>query len=322
MATIIMRNKKKLLILGATGFIGSNLINKYLESKKYKIYAVFNKRNPQIKHKNIKWIKANLTDFKTLLKITKGVDTIIQSAATTTGSKDVINKPYIHITDNVVMNAYLFRATHINSVKHLIFLSCTTMYKSSKKKQTEVDFFNPQNFIPQYFASASTKTFNEQMCKFYSNLDKTKFTVIRHSNIYGPFDKFDLDKSHFMGATITKVLKAKNIVEVWGNGQEGRDFLYIDDLTNFILKAVNIQKDKFQIYNCGSGKLYKINDIVKKIVKFSNKKLKIIHNKSKPSIPINIVIDSKKAQKDFNWKPRVSIEVGIKNTIAWWKKNY
>ena len=160
------------------------------------------------------------------------------------------------------------------------------------------------------------------MCKFYSNLDKTKFTVIRHSNIYGPFDKFDLDKSHFMGATITKVLKAKNTVEVWGNGQEGRDFLYIDDLTNFILKVVNIQKDKFQIYNCGSGKLYKINDIVKKIVKFSNKKLNIINNKSKPSIPINIVIDSKKAQKDFNWKPQIGIEVGIKKTIAWWKKNY
>ena len=62
-------------------------------------------------------------------------------------------------------------------------------------------------------------------CNFYSSLGITKYTVIRHSNIYGPYDKFDLEKSHFMGATITKVLTAKNI-EVWGEGKESRDFVY------------------------------------------------------------------------------------------------
>ena len=72
-----------------------------------------------------------------------------------------------------------------------------------------------KNFVPQYIASATTKTFNEQMCNFYSSLGITKYTVIRHSNIYGPYDKFDLEKSHFMGATITKVLTAKKNIEVW-----------------------------------------------------------------------------------------------------------
>lgn len=321
MVTTIMKNNQKILILGATGFIGSNLVNKFKNVKKYKIYAVFNRKKPHIRHKNIKWIKADLTKLKTLIKITKNIDIVIQSAATTTGSQDVINRPYIHITDNVIMNAYLFKALHINSVKHLIFLSCTTMYKSSKRKQKEINFFNPKDFIPQYFASASTKTFNEQMCKFYSSLNKTKFTIIRHSNIYGPFDKFDLNKSHFIGATITKVMKARDKIEVWGKGLEGRDFLYVDDLISFISKAVAMQNDKFQIYNCGSGRLYKINDIVKKIIKYSKKNIKITYNETKPSIPINIVINSKKGQKHFDWKPKVSIEDGIKKTISWFNKN-
>ena len=66
------------------------------------------------------------------------------------------------------------------------------------------------------------------MCEFYSNLSKTKYTVIRHSNIYGPYDKFDLEKSHVFGATLTKVMNGKERVTVWGTGREGRDLLYIE----------------------------------------------------------------------------------------------
>ena len=68
MVTTIMKNNQKILILGATGFIGSNLVNKFKNVKKYKIYAVFNRKKPHIRHKNIKWIKADLTKLKTLIK--------------------------------------------------------------------------------------------------------------------------------------------------------------------------------------------------------------------------------------------------------------
>ena len=76
------------------------------------------------------------------------------------------------------------------------------------------------------------------MCRFYSKLG-LKTTVIRHSNAYGKYDKFDLFKSHVLGATITKVINAKDneILEVWGTGQARRDFIYIDDLVDFIDKS-------------------------------------------------------------------------------------
>ena len=72
------------------------------------------------------------------------------------------------------------------------------------------------------------------ICRFFSNLNKTKFVVIRHSNIYGPYDKFDLEKSHVFGATVCKVMNAKKSVTIWGRGNDRRDLLYVDDLVEFI----------------------------------------------------------------------------------------
>ena len=112
------------------------------------------------------------------------------------------------------------------------------------------------------------------MESFYSRLNRNKYTLIRHSNIYGPYDKFDLDKSHVFGATVNKVINAKsNKVIIWEKGDEGRDLLYIDDLVNFVELAIKNQK-KFGIYNVGYGNLISINSLVKKIINLSGKKAK------------------------------------------------
>ena len=310
--------KEKLLICGGTGFIGRNLLEK-LPSKKYKIYATYYRSKP-FKSSKINWIKCDLRKKKEIDRITKKKDIIIQAAATTTGSKDVINQPYIHVTDNVVMNAYLFRACFENKVKHVIFLSCTTMYKSSQKPLSETDFNPIKDINPKYFGAANTKLYNEKMCEFYANLGSTKFTAIRHSNIYGPYDKFDLEKSHVFGATITKVMKAKNSVTIWGKGSEKRDLLFIDDLVNFIYLVIKKQKNKFEIFNCGYGSSISINSLVKKIIKLSGKKLKIFHDLSKPSIPTFLSLNCNKAKKILKWKKKVSLEKGIINTLNWRKK--
>ena len=87
------------------------------------------------------------------------------------------------------------------------------MYPSSKKPTKESDFNG--KIIDKYKGAGETKVYLEKIAKFYSMLSDTKFTIIRHSNIYGPHDKYDLDKSHVFGATITKVMRAKDNLEVW-----------------------------------------------------------------------------------------------------------
>tara|TARA_B100000287_G_scaffold182118_2_gene172229 strand:- start:3865 stop:4809 length:945 start_codon:yes stop_codon:yes gene_type:complete len=310
---------KKILVCGATGFIGKNVTLGLSKNKNYKIHAVRYKRPPYKTSKNVKWHKADLRDSKKVDKLLKGIDIVIQCAATTSGSKDIVSKPYIHVTDNAIINSYIFRAAYTHKIKHFIFPSCTVMYPSSKKPTKESDFNG--KIIDKYKGAGETKVYLEKIAKFYSMLSDTKFTIIRHSNIYGPHDKYDLDKSHVFGATITKVMRAKDNLEVWGTGKEIRDFLYAEDLVDFIKKSIQKQKTSYEIFNCGSGSPITVKELCEKIVFLSKKDIKIRFNKSKPSIPFDMYLNCSKAKRIIGWKPKTGIDNGILKTIKWWKEN-
>jgi nucleoside-diphosphate-sugar epimerase len=312
--------RKNILICGATGFIGRNILENFSRLNKYNLFAIYNFRKP-FKIKSVKWIKYDLRSPIKINKILKNIDIVIQAAATTTGSKDVINQPFIHVTDNAVMNAYLFRSCFVNKVKHVIFFSCTTMYKSSLRPLKENNFNPLKDINPKYFGVATTKVYNEKMCEFYSGLGNTKFTAIRHSNIYGPHDKYDLEKSHVFGATITKVMQANKEIVVWGEGNEKRDLLYVDDLVNFIKLIIEKQKNKFELLNCGAGYSISIKNLVKKIIKISKKNINIKYDLTKPNIPTYLSVDCSRAKKILGWKPKISLDRGIKKTLYWWRNN-
>ena len=310
---------KKILICGATGFIGKNITISLSKNKNYEIHAVRFKKPAYKTSENVKWHKVDLRNSSSVDKLIKGMDIVIQAAATTSGSKDIVSKPYIHVTDNAVINSYMFRSAYANKVKHFIFPSCTVMYPSSKKATKENDYNG--NIIDKYKGAGETKVYLEKIAKFYSMLSETKFTIIRHSNIYGPHDKYDLDKSHVFGATVTKVMRAKDNLEVWGDGSEIRDFLHADDLVNFIKKAILKQKKQYEIYNCGSGKAVTIKQLCNLMVKISKKPLKINFNKNKPTIAFDMYLNCSKAKKELGWEPKIEIESGIKKTLSWWKEN-
>jgi GDP-L-fucose synthase len=312
--------KKKLLICGATGFIGRNMVEYFAAKEEFEVHAVrFNR--PEYNAKNVIWHKADLRDPEQIEKIIKGIDIIIQAAATTSGAKDIVTKPYIHVTDNAVMNSYLFRSAFEHKVKQVIFFSCTVMYQSSDKALKESDFDANQPLHPRYFGVGNTKLYIEKMCDFYSRIGETKFTSIRHSNIYGPHDKYDLEKSHFFGATITKVMNASDEISVWGTGEEERDLLHADDLNNFVDLAIKNQKEKYRLYNCGAGKAESVLNVVKKIIRASGKKLEISHDLSMPSIKTSLFLDCSLAKQELGWEPKINLDDGIKTTIDWWKEN-
>jgi GDP-L-fucose synthase len=316
-----MKNKKKILICGATGFIGKNTVIHFSKKKNYKVYATYNVQK-KIKIDNVTWIKTNLINQKDVDKALKNKDIVIQAAATTSGSKDIINTPEIHVTDNAIMNSMITRSAYKFKIKHLIFFSCTVMYPHSSKYLDEKSILNNNEITEKYFGVGNTKLYIEKICEFFSKIGNTKFTCIRHSNVYGPNDKFDLNKSHFFAANLIKVIKNKNKkISIWGKGNEMRDLLYISDLMNFIDKALKNQKNKFGLYNCTYGKSFKVIEIIKKIIEISGKNIKIVNDLSKPTIPVNILVKSSKALKELNWKPTVNLEKGIKKTIEWLKKN-
>jgi len=312
--------KQKLLVCGATGFVGRNMVEYLAQKGEYDIHAVrFNR--PAYKCKGVIWHQADLRDPETLDKLLDGVDIVVQAAATTSGAKDIVARPYIHVTDNAVMNSLLFRVAFERKVKHVIFFSCTVMYPSSDVALKETDFNANTPLHPRYFGVGNTKLYIEKMCEFYASISETKFTAIRHSNIYGAHDKFDLERSHVFGATVTKVMTAKETVTVWGTGDEERDLLHADDLANFVDLAIKKQPEKFRLYNCGLGKALSIKDLVNKVVKASGKPLEINHDLLQPSIKTSLFLDCTFAEKELGWKPQITIDDGIQRTIEWWSDN-
>jgi len=197
------------------------------------------------------------------------------------------------------------------------------MYQSSDTPVKETDFDANKQIFPSYFGVGWTKVYIEKMCEFYSRIGATKFTVIRHSNIYGPYDKFDLEKSHVFGATLTKVLAAGEggTIKVWGSGEEERDLLYVSDLVDFVGLALTKQEAKFALYNCGYGSSIAIKDLVKKIIQCSGMKVKIEYDLSKPTIKTKLCLDTAKAKNELGWSSKVSLEDGIKKTMHWHKEN-
>lgn len=312
--------KKKILICGATGFIGRNLTEQLSRRADLEIHAVRFQRS-SYHCPNVIWHQADLRNPEDIERVIKGVDVIIQAAATTSGSKDIVTRPYLHVTDNAVMNSWLFRAAFEHKVKHVVFFSCTVMYPSSDSALQETDFDANKALHPRYFGVGNTKIYLEKMCEFYAGISDTKFTAIRHSNIYGPHDKFDLERSHVCGATITKVMTANQIVSVWGAGEEERDLLYVDDLVHFVESAIEKQPEKYRLYNCGHGQSIAIKDLVQKIVLHSGKKLKIEHDLSQPSIKTSLFLDCSLAKKELGWNVKTDLDTGIKKTLAWWKEN-
>ncbi|MEW6557329.1 MAG: NAD-dependent epimerase/dehydratase family protein [Elusimicrobiota bacterium] len=315
--------KKKILVCGSTGFIGRNIAEALAENEGFEVYGTYLKSEP-LKNSKIKMIKADLTDKNDVEKVIKGMDIIIQAAATTSGAKDIINKPYYHVTDNTIMNALIFRSTYEHKISHLIFFSCTVMYQSSNVPVKETDFDANKEIYPSYFGGAWMKVYNEKMCEFYSRISDTKFTVIRHSNIYGPYDKYDLEKSHVFGATVTKVMTAKEDekIVVWGEGTEERDLLHVSDLVDFVKLAIYKQKNKFELFNVGYGSSISISNLVKKIIKYSNKNVSIEYDLTKPTIKTKLCLNTSKAKEKLGWIPKVSLDEGIKKTIQWYKNNY
>jgi GDP-L-fucose synthase len=312
---------KRLVICGATGFIGHNLAARFAADADYETIGIYYKV-PSFELPNLKWIKADLRSEADVHRAIEGADIVIQAAATTSGAKDIVSRPYIHVTDNALMNSLLLRAAYENSVGRFVFFSCTVMYPSSARALKETDFDANAEIFRNYFGVGWTKVYIEKMCEFHARLGRTKHTVIRHSNIYGPHDKFDLERSHVFGATMTKVLTAtKGPIVVWGSGEEKRDLLYVDDLVDFVQLAIAEQDNDFGLYNVGLGRAIAVRDLVQEIVCASGRDIAVEHDHKKPTLKTSLFLDCDLARQAFGWQPATPLALGIEKTMQWYREN-
>jgi nucleoside-diphosphate-sugar epimerase len=315
---------KRILICGASGFMGRNIAEFFKGREGVELFGI--SWHSLDFPSGVVMYTADLTRKSHVDEVFKSVkpDVVIQAAAVTSGVKDILSKPYLHVTDNVIMNSLILKACYDFNVNHFIFLSCGVMYQPGEEPRKETDFNESNEIHPAYFGVGWMKVYVEKQMEFYSRLGKTKHTVIRHSNTYGPYDKYGKEESHMFAATIDKVMKAQDgdTIEVWGTGEEtSRDLIYVGDVCDFIYRALSMQTDSYKLYNVGYEVAFTVKDVVEQIIKISGKNLNIKYNKDKPVIPTKLSLNCDKAFTELNWVADTPFEEGIKKTMEWYKNN-
>jgi GDP-L-fucose synthase len=314
-------SRTRILVCGATGFIGRNLVETLSRRSDLEVHGVRFTR-PEYPG-DVIWHQADLRDSAQVNELLKGMDIVIQAAATTSGSRDIVGTPYIHVTDNAVMNSLLLRACFDHKVRHFVFFSCSVMYQLREAPWREEEWDSSQEMHVNYFGIGWTKLYIEKMCEFFSRLGATKHTVIRHTNVFGPHDKFDLERSHVFGATVTKAMTSTTgAITVWGTGEEARDLIYVDDLVRFVELAIDRQTTPYEMLHASAGAAIPIKDLVARIVAASGRDLRIEHDSAGPTIKTSFALDNRRAREVLGWQPQVAFEEGVRRTVEWWRANY
>ena len=160
---------------------------------------------------------------------------------------------------------------------------------------------------------SKSKLMAEQLCINYHTDYNLKCTILRPFNIYGPGQSND-----FLMPTIVRQIKENNKIKLKDSSPK-RDFIYVADMVNALTKAADY--NKFGIFNIGYGKSYSVEQVVKRLVNIHGKKVRVTYtNERRKNEVADCYADISKAKKELNWKPRVSIDDGLKNVYRLYKK--
>lgn len=319
----MINKESRILITGGSGLVGQNLTMKLRDEGYKNIRVLIHIREPRIKFDDVEYFKGNLLTHEACMAITKDVDVVYHCAAQTSNAVDTVVDPLIHVTPNVTMNNFLIDAARRNGVKHYIFISSNTVYPpKGDEPVVETDFlFDPP--YPVYFAVGWMKRYAEVQCELYGKYlpEKMKCTVIRPANLYGPHDKYDLNKCHVTPATIRKVADKMNPIPIWGDGGELRDLLYIDDFVDALQIVMEKETEMFEVYNVGSNKVFSVLEVLETMKSLSGYDAPIEFIQGKPSMIPTRRIDSNKIKEKLGWEAQTNLSEGLMKTYMWYLEN-
>lgn len=311
----------RVLVTGGSGFIGTNYL-KFINKKDYKIKATYYENKNFYKVENVEYVKSNLENLSECKEICKNIDIVIMCAANSSGAAIMERTPLVHLTPNIRMNLNMLEAAYEAGIKKFVFISSNTVYPhvdyAVKENDTNYKFFE------KYHVVGWMKKFTEEVCEIYSNKIKNRMTtiVIRPGNLYGPHDKFDEEKSKVIASLIRKIVEKQDPIIVWGDGNDLKDFLYIEDFVRALDKIVENIND-YQVLNIASGKGITIKEILKKIITIESAEyLNIKFDLTKPTMIPKRLIDISKSKEIINFEPSINMQDGLRKTIDWYKKNF
>lgn len=248
---------------------------------------------------------------------------VIDAAARVGGILANNNFPYPFLMENLQIQNNLIDAAHSNDVEKFIFLGSSCIYPKLAPQPLKEEHLLTGPLEPTNEWYAIAKIAGVKACEAIRKQFGKDFVSLMPTNLYGPFDNFDLQTSHVLPAMIRKFHEAKNNnhadVVLWGSGTPMREFLHVDDLAKAVIFSVKNTLPE-NLYNVGTGTDVTIKQLAETIQKAVGHKGKIVWDRSKPDGTPRKLMDSSKMNA-VGWKAEIVLDNGIENTYRWFLEN-
>ncbi|MEI7718975.1 MAG: NAD-dependent epimerase/dehydratase family protein [archaeon] len=292
---------KKILVTGTAGFIGFHLAKELLKQGNYIIGLdcindyydprIKNKRNQiLIKNKNYKFYKQDITNFEELNKIIKeeNPEAIVHLAAQA-GVRYSLTNPWAYENANNLGTLNIFESAKLNKINRVIFASSSSVYGNNKK----IPFLESDRTDTPISLYAASKKSNEVLAHSYHHLYGIQTAGLRFFTVYGPLGRPDLALFKF-----AKSILQDKPINLYNNGDMGRDFTFVEDIVSGIIGAINKKDLKYEIYNLGGDNPVTLKRFVELIEENLHKKAKINLLPMQPGDVKETYADISKAKKD------------------------
>lgn len=305
--------KKKILVTGGTGFLGSRIV-KLLQEKG--INDIVMPRSSS----------CDLRLSENCAKITKDVDIVFHAAGNAGGIGYNKKHPASIFYDNIMMDTLMMEESRKNGVQKFIAMGTVCSYP----KFAAVPFLEEQIWDGYPEETNASYGLSKKMMIVQSEAYKQEYDfksiILIQTNLYGPEDNFDINSSNVIPALIKKIYDAKisklSEIELWGDGSPSRDFLYVDDAAQASILAAE-KCDESGSINIGSGTEITIKELVELLKNIMHADDLIIKwNTQKPNGQPRRCLSIEKAKRKIDFAPKISMEEGLKRTVEWFESKY
>jgi GDP-D-mannose 3',5'-epimerase len=306
------------LVTGAGGFIGHHMV-RYLKSLGYWVRGA-DVKLPEFEDSHADEFElVDLRQWEDCRKVTREVDEVYQLAADM-GGIGYITAFRAHVArNNVLINAHMLEAAAESGVSRYFYSSSACIYPMSLQESEDVSPLKEEDAYPAEPEEGYgwEKLYSEKLCQYYAEEGKLQTRVARFHNVYGPVGTFEGGREKAPAAICRKVALADDggEIEVWGDGQQTRSFMYVDDCVEGIYRIA--QSDHSHPLNLGTDRLVSIDELVRLVAGIAGKTLTVRHDPTKPQGVRGRNSDNSRLREVLRWEPVTTLEDGLSKTYTW-----